>query len=77
MTGIADSVLAKKENVIAFVGRLVDRKQPLRVAKLFASLADRFSDWTLEVAGADALLADGSRAWEACLERLGQPTAPG
>jgi glycosyltransferase involved in cell wall biosynthesis len=65
-----DSVLEKKEHVIAFAGRLVDRKQPMRVARLFASLADRFPEWRLELAGADSPLPDGTSTWEACLRIL-------
>jgi glycogen(starch) synthase len=65
-----ESILEKKEPVIAFAGRLVDRKQPLRVARLFADLADRFPEWRLELAGADALLPDGTSAWHACLDIL-------
>jgi len=66
-----ESVLARKEPLVVFVGRLEGRKRPMLAVDAFRAVAERFPAWRLEVAGADAPGPGGSSTWEACRARLG------
>jgi len=69
------AVLEGKERVVAFVGRLEERKQPITAARAFARVADRFPDWRFEIAGVDARDAKGASTADACREILGGASA--
>jgi glycosyltransferase involved in cell wall biosynthesis len=63
--------LSGKEPLVAFVGRLQDRKQPLVAAGAFRRIAARNPAWRFAVAGADGTCADGTSIQQACRETLG------
>jgi glycosyltransferase involved in cell wall biosynthesis len=60
-----------RENVIAFVGRLVlGHKRPDLVVQAFAQLARRHPDWRCEIAGPDMSHHDGASVWRYCEDLL-------
>src|SRR5579885_209830 len=60
-----------RENLIAFVGRLVlAHKRPDLAVGAFVRLAREFPDWRLEIAGPDAESADGTSAWDVCRAQI-------
>lgn len=68
-------ILEGKERVVAFVGRLEERKQAITAARAFARVADGFPDWRFEIAGADAPDGKGRSTADACCEILGEASA--
>lgn len=68
-------LLADKERLVVFVGRLEERKQPVVAAQAFAQVADRFPDWRFEIAGADAPHGHGASTANRCREILGDVAA--